>query len=93
MNHTPELLEGTIANDYREILASTASLDAAAKKKGGKPGSTHKTCKCDTSPQKCCKSGATCTGTPVSAGKHCKKTDAFEHWVPGWSSPPASPSA
>jgi len=84
VNHTLELIEGAIANDYRETLASTTSLDAAAKmKKGsGKP--------CPITPKAVPASGRTCPPRPAEGPK---QASTLQHGVPGWSSPPAPPSA
>jgi hypothetical protein len=106
VNHTSEFFEGPIANDYPEILAAP-SLVAAAKKKAktGKGCSVPKVCaepsrttgatcgKTCSLPKVCPKpstTGRTCSLSKVCVA--CKKAEAFETGVPGWSSPPAPPS-
>lgn len=44
MNQTPEFLEGPIARDYREILESAPSLEAATKSSTGKDCSQPAVC-------------------------------------------------
>ncbi len=104
MNHTPELLEGPIAQEYLEILASVSSLEAAAKKKAvtGKGCSVPKVCpKERPNTGKGCSVPKVCPKEKVPTGKGCslpavcppQKAEAFEHGVPAWSRPPAPPVA
>jgi len=87
LNHTKELLEGRVAQDYSELLASAPSLDAAAQKKAitGKGCSVPKVC-----PKEKASTGKGCSVPKVCPGK---SADAFQPGVPAWSRPPAQPLA
>ena len=81
MNTTPEFLDGPISQDYREILASASSMEAAPTRKAATTGR-----KCS-GPKFCPK--ATTTGRLCSKPQICPKADALHPGVPGWSSPSA----
>jgi hypothetical protein len=98
VNQTPEFLEGPIARDYREILESAPSLEAATKSSTGKDCSQPAVCpkpntgKNCSEPNVCPKAE---TGKDCSRPHICKKAnaEAFHPSVPGWSLPPAPPPA
>jgi hypothetical protein len=71
---TPEFLEGPIARDYREILESATTYEAATRQKSGTGGtkckSGGKDCNVPTEGNKC-KTGAGCGNVPTG-GNNCK---------------------
>lgn len=103
MNQISELLQGPIARDYREILESVPAFETATKAKKVKTG---KNCSEPTicpapNTGKNCSEGKICpapnTGRNCSEPHVCPKkkkaADVLDAPVPGWSLPPAPPSA
>jgi len=58
---TPEFLEGPIARDYREVLETATTYEAATRQKAGTGGTK-------------CKSGSKVCNVPTG-GKNCKTAD------------------